>query len=194
MRIGATAETVRAPIVLGKLLKKPESLSMNARIAVGILFVVLASKIYTLAEAEDVEQVSVVSARQTDPREYVVPVANAQEEPAANLAPELQGFDSPSITEYQDDGFDGCFRPFRNDPCPCVYFQAGALLVQQIPRFSNQPIVVDDNTNTTCCRSRISIPALIRVCRPRWECVFTMAGQWNSIISASLEAALRRSP
>lgn len=122
---------------------------MNGRIVVGILFVVLGSKTNTLAVAEDVEQVSVVSVRQTDPREYVVPVANAQEEPSANLASELQEFDSPSTTECQDEGFDGYFRPFRNDPCPCVYFQAGALLVQQVSRFSNQPIVVDDNTNTT---------------------------------------------
>ena len=46
-------------------------------------------------------------------------------------------------------GLDGCFRPFCGDPCPCVYVQVGALLMQQQPRFSNQPIVVDPNTNTT---------------------------------------------
>jgi hypothetical protein len=96
---------------------------MNSmRLAVGILFGVLASTTCTLGMAQD--------------------------------APDQQRFPAPSITKLQDDGveddgLDGCFRPFCNDPCPCVYVQVGALLFQQVPRFPRQPIVVDPNTNTT---------------------------------------------
>lgn len=49
----------------------------------------------------------------------------------------------------QDDGLDGCFRPFCADPCPCFYGQVGALFMQRQPLILNQAIVVDPNTNTT---------------------------------------------
>jgi hypothetical protein len=90
-----------------------------------------------------------VSVYQNDPREYAVVLTDAQEEPSADLAPELPGFDSSSITEYKDAGFDESFRYFGNDACPCAYIEVGALFMQQVSRFANQPIVVDDNTNTT---------------------------------------------
>src|SRR6476620_8264324 len=96
---------------------------MNSmRFAVGILLGAVASTSCTLAMAQD--------------------------------APGQQRFAAPSITKSQDGGFDddcldGCFRPFCNDPCPCVYVQVGALFFQQQPRFIRQPIVVDPNTNTT---------------------------------------------
>lgn len=43
----------------------------------------------------------------------------------------------------------GCFRPSWNDACPSVYGQVDALLMRRDPRLTRQPIVVDDNTNTT---------------------------------------------
>src|SRR6476620_7957764 len=68
---------------------------------------------------------------------------------AAELAPVQQGNCEAAITDAGDYCFDGCFRPTWNIPCPCVYVQVQALLLQSVYQFSQQPIVVDPNTNTT---------------------------------------------
>ena len=68
---------------------------------------------------------------------------------AAELAPVQQGNCETTITDAEDDCFDECFRPTWNVPCPCVYVQVQALLLQPVYQFSQQPIVVDPNTNTT---------------------------------------------
>jgi hypothetical protein len=103
------------------------------RLAVGILFVVLASKTCTLAMAQDVEQPSEAGVRQA----------------ATAPAPDQQRSTAPSITRSQDDGLDGCCPPSCNDPCPSVYGQVEALFLKREPRFTRQPIVVDPNTGTT---------------------------------------------
>ncbi len=61
-----------------------------------------------------------------------------------------------SLTSNQDIETDGCFRPscncfrsFNNKPCPAYYFQVGALLLNRVPRFAQQPMVVNTTTNTT---------------------------------------------
>lgn len=91
---------------------------MNSmRLAVGILFVVLATNTCTLAMSQD--------------------------------APDQQGLVASSITKSQGGGCDESCCPTWGDPCPCVYVQVGALLMQQVPRFNRQPIVVDPNTSTT---------------------------------------------
>src|SRR6185369_8033751 len=68
---------------------------------------------------------------------------------AAELAPVQQGNCEAAITDAEDGCFDECFRPTWNVPCPCVYVQVQALLLQSVYQFSQQPIVVDPNTNTT---------------------------------------------
>jgi len=44
---------------------------------------------------------------------------------------------------------DRCSLSSWNTPCPPVYAQVGALFLQRIPHFSNQPIVVDQTANTS---------------------------------------------
>ena len=123
---------------------------MNSmRLAVGIFLVVLASKSCTLAMAQGVEPPSEASIRQADPPRHLVFLSDAPGQNPTASAPDQQRYTAPSMLESQDGGIDGCYRPFCGDPCPCVYVQVGALFMQQVPRFSNQPIVVDPNTSTT---------------------------------------------
>jgi putative beta barrel porin BBP7 len=142
---------------------------MNSmRLAVGILFVVLASNTCTLAMAQDLAQSSEASVRLADPPEDSVFLSAAQEEEANLVGPDerfqqassavsdatASAFDqqpsaAPSITKLPNDCLDGCFRRCCINPCPCAYVQVGALFLQGVPRFSNQPIIVDPNTNTT---------------------------------------------
>ncbi|MCE9526344.1 MAG: hypothetical protein K8R36_09855 [Planctomycetales bacterium] len=121
---------------------------MNSlKLAVGILVVIVASKTCSLAMAQAVEPPTEASVRPDNP--YRVYLTDAHGENSTASSPSQQEFSSPSNTEFQDDCYDGCFRPFCNDPCPCVYVSVAALYMQQVPRFSHQPIVVDPNTNTT---------------------------------------------
>ena len=119
------------------------------RLSVGILFVVLASNTGTLAMAQENEPPAVASFHQADLLAPRVFVSNPPGEYPTAPAPDQQRFTALSITESQEDGFDGCCSPTWSDPCPCFYVQVGALLMQQVPRFSNQPIIVDPNTGTT---------------------------------------------
>ncbi|MHB1037747.1 MAG: BBP7 family outer membrane beta-barrel protein [Pirellulales bacterium] len=106
---------------------------MNAvRFAVGILFVVLASKTSAPAMAQDVGQPSDASVRHADPPQHRALLSAAEGENADCALP--------------DDGLDGCYRP---SPCPTVYGQVEALFMQRGPRFTRQPIVVDPNTSVT---------------------------------------------
>lgn len=167
---------------------------MNARIAVGILLVVLASKTYTLAIGEDAEQPSVASVRQTDPRECAVLLADAQEEPPTDQTLELQGVDSPSITEYKDAGLDDCC-PYWNDACPSVYAQVDALFMTREPRFAQQPLVVDANETTLLSTSDLDFdyePGLratvgMRHCGGR-ALEFSYFGLWEGDATAFVEA------
>ena len=144
---------------------------MNAiRLAVGILFVVLASKTCTLAMAQDVEQSS--------------------EAPVADQQPST----APPITKSQDDGLDGCCRPSGNDPCPSVYGQVEALFLKREPRFTRQPIVVDANTGTTFLSTSDLDFDFDPGLRARLACVFAEAGRWNSRISASFKETRPRLP
>jgi Putative beta barrel porin-7 (BBP7) len=139
---------------------------MNAmRLAVGILFVVLASKTYTLAMSQDVEQPSEASVRQADSPEHPVFPSVAQGENANRVqrassatvlvsdqtdpAPDQQRSTAPPTTKSRDDVLDGCYRSSCNDPCPSVYGQVDALFMQREPRLIRQPIVIDPNTRTT---------------------------------------------
>ena len=145
---------------------------MNSmKLTVRILFVVLATKTCTLTVAQDLEQDSVASVRQADPPEHHAFLSDAEEQNANRVGPDgrlqrassvpvsvraaanptlaPEGCTAPSITEFLDDGCDESCCPDWNNPCPCAYVQVGALLMQQVPRFARQPIVVDPNTNTT---------------------------------------------
>jgi hypothetical protein len=62
--------------------------------------------------------------------------------------PEQQPIPAPSITEYKDAGLDD-FRSYWNDACPSVYAQVDALFMTRQPRFTQQPMMVDDETGTT---------------------------------------------
>jgi hypothetical protein len=94
---------------------------MNAvRIAVRILFVVLASEACTLAITQDTAPL-----------------------------PDQQRSTAPSTTKSQEDCRDGCCRLPCNNPCPSVYGQVDALFMQREPRLIRQPIVVDANTRAT---------------------------------------------
>ncbi len=141
------------------------------RLAVGILFVVLAAKPCTPTMARDVAQHSEATDVQADPPEhrvfqYFSPDENAHRvrpddrfKLASSVAipvsappapaPSQRQSTAPSITKSLDDCFDGCCCFFCADPCPCVYGQVDALFLQRVPRFSDQPIVVDPNTGTT---------------------------------------------
>ena len=113
---------------------------MNAmRLAVGILFVVLASITCTLAMAEVAELPSEATVRQTSS----ATVSDSDPAPAQERS------STTSIAKSQDDDLDGCCCPSCNNPCPSVYGQVEALFMQQDPRVLHQPIVVDPNTNTT---------------------------------------------
>jgi hypothetical protein len=145
---------------------------MNAmKLAVGILCVLLASKTCTLAMAQDVGQPAEASVRQADPPEHGVLLPATQGENAhpippgdrlqpgssvivpgsgpAAPAPGQQPFTAPYIARSQDDGLDGCCRPFCNNPCPSIYGQVDALFMVQDPRLFRQPIVVDAATQST---------------------------------------------
>ena len=101
---------------------------MNAmRLAVGILFVVLASKTCAPATAQDVEQPSEGSVRQAP-------------------APDQQRPTATPVTKSQDGGLEGCCFASCCDACPSVYGQVEALFMKQEPRFTRQPIVVDAST------------------------------------------------
>ncbi len=65
-------------------------------------------------------------------------------------------FPSNSCTDYTGDYDDengvplrNSRRPFGNGPCSSVYFNVGALYLNRVPRFGQQPLVVDPNANTT---------------------------------------------
>ena len=140
---------------------KPEFLTMNAmRLARGSLFLLIASKTWTLARAQDVEQLSATTVCHADPPEERLLLSTAQEEKQRALsltipisdpttaAPDQHQSTTPSIMNSPDNGFVRCWRPCNN-PCPCVYGQVDALFLMRYPRIARQPIVVDSNTNTT---------------------------------------------
>lgn len=100
---------------------------MNAvRLAVGILFVVFASKTGSPAMAQGGDSPS-----------------------AAIATAHVSDLVAPPISNWQDDGLGEYCRPLCYEPCPCVYVQVEALFMMREPRFIDQPIVVDPNTNTT---------------------------------------------
>ena len=71
------------------LARKPEFIGMNTiRLAVGILFVVLASKTCTLAMAQDLEQPAEASVLQVDPPEHRVSLSAAHGENANPVRPD----------------------------------------------------------------------------------------------------------
>lgn len=56
--------------------------------------------------------------------------------------------EQPSITKWQDDSLDHGQVTWI-DPCPSAYGQVEALFMMREPRFTQQPIIVDPNTDTT---------------------------------------------
>ena len=144
---------------------------MNAiRLAVGVLFVVMASKACTLAMAQDVKQSPEPSIRLTDPPEHSVIVSDAEGETANRgsagrpraaggerdgsrsrpngSSGRQQGSKTPSVTKCRT-MISTVAVPLCNDACPSVYGQVEALFLMREPRFTQQPIVVDATTNTT---------------------------------------------
>ena len=150
---------------------------MNAtRLAVGILFVVFASKMCLRVMAQDAEQPFKADLHQADSLEHRV-FLTAEGEDANRVrpddrlrrsrtvpvsgrmapVPDRQRSTAPSTTTPEDDCLDGCCCPSCDerccptcdDPCPSVYGQVEALFLKREPRFIRQPIIVDPNSSTT---------------------------------------------
>lgn len=91
------------------------------RVAVGILFISLASQACQQATAQQPTPVNQL-------------VGDYHESQLASC-----------LSNYPH----GDFYSAWNDPCPSCYVQVGALLLQREPRFTNQPIAIDPGTNAT---------------------------------------------
>jgi hypothetical protein len=156
----------------GQTLHKQEFVSMNAgRLAVGTLFIIVASMTLTLAVAQEMAVPSEAPVRQSVPSERRVFFLAEQGEGANDVradnpfqralnatfpcsnstaaTADQQTSLEPAIANVQEDGFDGCWRPSCINPCPCVYGLVEALFFMRNPRIAQQPIVVDALSNTT---------------------------------------------
>jgi hypothetical protein len=150
------------------------------RLAIGLLFAVVAAETCTRAMAQDEEQRSAANARMHYPPEHEAFVSDVDKENPDREAPndflqramngtilvgdQLQSTPgeqrsgAPSVTKSQDDVLNGCWRPSCKSPCPCVYGSVEALFFTRNPRISRQPIVVDAITNTTFLSTSDVIP------------------------------------
>ena len=116
-------------------------------------------------------------------------------DPAAPT-PGQQPSTAPSITKSQDDGLDGCCRPFCNNPCPSIYGQVEALFMKQDPdSFASRSSSTPDHPKHDVpvnlgSRFQLRCPA----CRQRLACALCEAWRWNSRISASFRETRPRLP
>jgi hypothetical protein len=120
-------------------------------VVVVVVVVVVAAKTSAPAMAQNGGPSSVTSVRPTDP---AAPGGNfsgvgLDDRFQRALGVSATVSDGPSIPESQAAGCNGCLSPSYINACPCAYVQVGALFLQREPRFRDQPIIVDPNTNTT---------------------------------------------
>lgn len=119
----------------------------SIRMAVGLLSVVLVSSACRPANAQHADRSWMEGMFGTNGAEYRIATSDA----------EVDRYFHPTVEEGMDgyfclvghDACNTCCEPFCDNPCPCVYGQVEAMFLMRHPRFSRQPIVVDQNTNTT---------------------------------------------
>jgi len=181
------------------------------------LFVGMASKACTLAMAQDLKPSPEANVCLTASPEHSVILINAEGETATPARPDdrvqqalsepapasvptapaadQQPSEAPLVTKWQDDDLDGC-RVSVNNACPTVYGQVEALFLMREPRFTEQPLVVNDTTNTTLLSTSdldfdfepgVRATAGMRLCGGR-ALEFTYFGLWQDDASAAIVA------